>query len=352
MKRLKSDTSLDNNQLNQLLNCIISPDATEITAQNLFKFYDNFLSDDPNTDLELKYMLFNKEKLAKTIFDYLEKYLEMNITEKPLSLDSFAESLKTTLQIEKSSSGHIYAKMKKIRPEAKTPGSIDLYTLLLNYRDSEQVGSQLTAPKEIAKKLYSAIEARYPKNKNEALNKFGTDFEVSFNENGSSQWFDPASFVRLFVDMNKFITATEAIVCFKDIKPLQKTPGSVDTVVSASTIGQYLRNTVQVEKPKKAEPSPIPKSPEVKPKSPISKHEPEPKPKVEKPESVSLIHKVEKSSGQYLPIIYTRTAKSAIIKETNLSRYLSAFFKEPKVTPAELDEMKELIMGDNLQLNF
>ena len=57
MKNIKSGTGFDNKQTNELIQLIKQSNDNEVSAEEIFKFYDTHLPDDINIDLEIKYII-------------------------------------------------------------------------------------------------------------------------------------------------------------------------------------------------------------------------------------------------------------------------------------------------------
>ena len=56
-----------------------NPDALAVTAEQIFKFYDEYLAEDPDIKLELKLVLAKKEyENSPSILNYLKVELSMD----------------------------------------------------------------------------------------------------------------------------------------------------------------------------------------------------------------------------------------------------------------------------------
>jgi len=214
-----------------------------ITGDEIFEFYENYLADDLNIDLELKYVLTKKDfEDSETILQYLNSELGFEL-EKDLLKKEFSKNLGETLHLNKSSQSHLYKRVKSVRPKIPNPNIVDFYILLLNQRDEGLIEDELTDANKIKKKINKILNTKYGKD-GKSISKFSKESNFEFSPKNDEE-LTLYEFIEVFVDRSEFITSKEAMILFDDIN---QTPNKTHTQARSKIISSKIYNYFSGEK--------------------------------------------------------------------------------------------------------
>ena len=203
-------------------------DALAVTAEQIFKFYDEYLAEDPDIRLELKLVLAKKEsENSPSILNYLKAELSMD-PEGDILQKKFIKTMSDWLEIHKSSSEFIYKQITSFNNKKVQPRLIDFYCILLNERDQYKIANEQLDPNTVFSKLSAFIKSKYKNSKN-ALADLGAEYNFDFSAGGSDSELHVYEFVEIFVDLNEVVTAREALWLFEDIKAKYRVEGNLIT---------------------------------------------------------------------------------------------------------------------------
>lgn len=362
-KKIRDDTGFDKKQANDLINAIKTGDQNYITGEEMFAFYDEYIPDYENVKLELKYILAcAKYEQSTTIFKFITQDLDMDPNEDILIKD-FTSKLGGRVFFGKSSCENLYREVKKQRPEIPNPNIVDFYTLVLNQRDIDQLPTELRNSKKVIEKLQEGLAERTGEALAPALIAVGKKSNKDFSAK-SEDHIEIYEFIKIFVDINRLVTSREALLIYDEItNPDSKQKRQA----RGSTTGKDIYKIIvgepaKAEPPNKEEPSKkmdLPKKEEAKKPIPKAEEEDDDGAEEEKIETkkptagkASAVQNIEKTSKIYLPIIYDRFKKSVLVKSDNLNSYITPFFTEKGVKPADIQAATDEIMGGAAEIKF
>jgi hypothetical protein len=244
LRYLKKGTGLDNAKSLELLKAIAcSDDPKVILAEEIFSFYEKYLSDDPNTDLELRFILAQKEAhSAYNVFELLSKDLSKNtsVANAPIEM---AMIMRTDFNILESSSDHLLERIKEFRKDKKIMTLMDIFNtldLLLVLEDfGIDVQKGLTIPEDISSKICHTI-GEGPGDFDKAMAGISKQNSVNISATGTDQVITPNDLRMILSDKAKLLTAFEALVLFEGIHKACK---SVSNSISGFELYDYLKKT-------------------------------------------------------------------------------------------------------------
>ena len=324
-----------------------NPDALAVTAEQIFKFYDEYLAEDPDIKLELKLVLAKKEyENSPSILNYLKVELSMD-PEGDILQKEFIKTMSDWLEIQKSSSEFIYKQITSFNNKKVQPRLVDFYCLLLNERDHDKVANEQLDTNAVFAKLSAFIKNKYKNSKN-ALADFGAEYNFDFSAEGSDSELHVYEFVEIFVDLNEVVTAREALWLFEDIKAKYRVEGNAITV---DNFYDYFQNKIKptsvskpIPEPKKVEP---PKDDKkiVSPKGKETAEEPE-------PQEDNIFARIEKSRNVFLAESFNFIEKSIIIKPTKIAKILEDMYSQNKLSMQEYEQIGNAILNGKDSLKF
>ena len=213
---IKSATEFSQADAKKLVDIMTNdPEAKSISAEHIFSFYDEYLSEDPNISLELKLILAKKIfEDSPSILKYLEVELSMD-PEKDILLKEFTQTMRDWLEIQKSSSEYIYNQITSFNNKKIQPRLLEFYGLILNERDKDKVIEEAIDPKSAFSKLSTFLKSKYKGSKT-ALTDLGKEHGFEFSSKGSDSTVHTYNFFEIFCDLNEVLTAREALCLFED----------------------------------------------------------------------------------------------------------------------------------------
>jgi hypothetical protein len=239
-RNIRNKIGYDHQQANELINLIREGEEPEITAEEIFTFYDEKLADDPNIDLEIKIILNRIEiEQSESIIKYLVRECGFE-ADKDLLLKLFWSNLDEVFQIKKSSSKHIYDELKLIRENIINPNLNDFYILLLERRDLEKLRTETTNVQAIKGKIEKYLTSKFDKDLSKALSKIGEENDVVISAKADKDMTKFVEFLEIFWDKHRVITPKEAETIFNDINSTQKIPDNPPHIkISGRVIFNY-----------------------------------------------------------------------------------------------------------------
>ena len=324
-----------------------NPDAISVTAEQIFKFYDEYLAEDPDIRLELKLVLAKKEsESSPSILNYLKVELSMD-PEGDILLKEFIKTMSDWLEIQKSSSEFIYKQITSFNNRNVQPRLVDFYCLLLNERDHDKVANEQLDPNAVFAKLSAFIKNKYKNSKN-ALADLGAEYNFDFSAGGSDSELHVYEFEEIFVDLNEVMTAREALWLFDDIKAKYKVERNA---ITGENFYDYFQNKIKPYVVKK-----LKLNKDINSSRSVSKES-----KISGGESSQRFSKsiktfiqvgVERPTNIFLPEWFNHIDKSIILKSSKVVRILEILYKKNGVNQSELKWLSSQIMDGRKELKI